>query len=185
MINAGLDSLVLSPFSDTYESSDKPEFLPTTDAPLDSHSQEYNEKLVAALSLDSDSYSHVDPDIMQQFKQYLHEFPTAFLLPNSPLTTIKGFEHTVDTGNAQPVYKPPYRKSPQELRAVRDEIERMLKLKIIEPSNSEWGAPCIPVRKPVENGQVQPPRFVVDYRGLNAITKDDGYVIPTVANCYI
>ena len=136
MINAGLDSSVLSPFSDTYESSDKPEFLPTTDAPLDPHSQEYHEKLVAALGLDSDSYSHVDPDIMKQFKQYLHEFPTAFLLPNSPLTTIKGFEHTVDTGNAEPVYKPPYRKSPQDLRAVRDEIEQMLKLKIIEPSNS-------------------------------------------------
>ena len=76
MINAGLDSSVLSPFSDTYESSDKPEFLPTTDAPLDPHSQEYHEKLVAALGLDSDSYSHVDPDIMKQLKQYLHEFPT-------------------------------------------------------------------------------------------------------------
>ena len=136
MINAGLDSSVLSPFSDTYESSDKPEFLPTTDVPLDPHSQEYHEKLVAVLGLDSDTYSHVDPDIVKQFKQYLQEFLTAFLLPNSPLTTIKGFEHTVDTGNAQSVYKPPYRKSPQELCAVRDETEQMLKLKITEPSNS-------------------------------------------------
>ena len=56
-----LDSSVLSPFSDTYESSDKPEFLPTTDVPLDPHSQEYHEKLVAVLGLDSDTYSHVDP----------------------------------------------------------------------------------------------------------------------------
>ena len=30
----------------------------------------------------------------------------------------------------------PYRKSPQELCAVRDETEQMLKLKITEPSNS-------------------------------------------------
>lgn len=77
----------------------------------------------------------------------------------------------MDTGNAKPVYKPPYCKSPQELCAIHDEIQRMLKLKIIEPSKSEWGTPCIIVRQPVESGQVQPPCFVVDYRGLNTATR--------------
>lgn len=109
----------------------------------------------------------IDPEIMKQCKQYYQEFPTVFLLPNSPLTKIKGFEHKFDTGNA----KPSYRKSLKELRAVCDKIERMLKFKILEPSNSEWGEPCILVRKPLENGQLQPPRFVVDYRGLNSVTR--------------
>ena len=56
----------------------------------------------------------------------------------------------------------------------------MLKMKIIQPSKSEWGAPCILVRKPLENEIQQPPRFVVDYRGLNSVTKGDGYPIPSI-----
>ena len=58
----------------------------------------------------------------------------------------------------------------------------MLKLHIIRPSFSSWGAPCILVRKPLEKGLPQPPRFVVDYRGLNTVTAGDGYPIPSVSN---
>ena len=38
------------------------------------------------------------------------------------------------------------------------------------------------VRKPLEKGLPQPPRFVVDYRGLNTVTAGDGYPIPSVSN---
>ena len=58
----------------------------------------------------------------------------------------------------------------------------MLKMKIIQPSKSEWGALCILVRKPLENGLPQPPRFVVDYRGLNSVTRGHGYSIPSIAS---
>ena len=59
---------------------------------------------------------------------------------------------------------------------------KMLSQGIIKPSHSPWGAPCILVRKPPEKGIPQPPRFVVDYRGLNAVTPGDGYSIPSVSN---
>ena len=58
----------------------------------------------------------------------------------------------------------------------------MFALGIIQPSHSPWGAPCILVRKPLEKGIPQPPRFVVDYCSLNAITLGDGYPIPLVSN---
>ena len=58
----------------------------------------------------------------------------------------------------------------------------MLKMKIIQPSKSEWGAPCILVRKPLENGLPQPLRFVVHYKGLNSVTRGDGYPIPSIAS---
>ena len=66
--------------------------------------------------------------------------------------------------------------------AIKQELGRMLKLNIIHPSTSAWGAPCILVRKPLEKGKPQPPRFVVDYRALNQVTKGDGYPIPSVLN---
>ena len=56
-------------------------------------------------------------------------------------------------------------------------MKRMLKLKIIQP---EWCFPCILVRKPPEKGQLQPPRFVVDYRRLNSVTQGDGYPILSI-----
>ena len=37
------------------------------------------------------------------------------------------------------------------------------------------------VRKPLEKGKRQPPRFVVYYRSLNAVTSGDGYPIPSVS----
>lgn len=139
--------------------------MPTTTTQLDPYSEEYHQTLVKALDLDSAKYSHVDSDILRDFKQLLCKYPTAFLLPGSPLGEIKDFQHYIDTGDALPVYKHPYRKSPEELLAIKNELQRMLKM-IIQPSKSEWGAPCILVHKPLENGVQQPPRFVVHYRGI-------------------
>ena len=58
----------------------------------------------------------------------------------------------------------------------------MLKMHIVKPSHSQWGSPCILVRKPTEKGVPQPPRFVVNYRGLNKVTVGDSYAIPSVSN---
>ncbi len=69
-----------------------------------------------------------------------------------------------------------------DLKAIKEELERMLRLCIVQPSHSAWGAPCILVRKPLEKGKPQPPRFVVDCRSFNTVTKGDGYPIPNVSN---
>ena len=95
---------------------------------------------------------------------------------------MKGFYHNIDTGQSTPVYRLPYRKSPAELCAIKNELKKMLLQGIIKPSHSAWGAPCILVHKPSEKGIPQPPWFVVDYRGLNAVTSGDGYPIPSVSN---
>ena len=104
----------------------------------------------------------------------MRQYPTAFLLSDSPLSKIHGFEHHIDAQDALPVYKHPCRRSPDELLVIKNEIQPMLKIKIIQPSKSEWGALCFLLRKPLENGIQQQPRFVVDYGGLNSVTKGDG-----------
>ena len=58
----------------------------------------------------------------------------------------------------------------------------MLKLKIEQPSQSEWGSPFILVRKPSQKDQLQRPRFVVDYRRLNSATQGDGYPFPSISS---
>ena len=44
----------------------------------------------------------------------------------------------------------------------------LLKLGLIKPSNSEWAAPIVIVKK--SNGDY---RLCIDYRGLNKVTKRD------------
>ncbi len=73
---------------------------------------------------------------MNQFKTLLARYPQAFYLPGAPLSTVQGFQHNIDTGDAPPVYKLPYRKSIAEFKAIKEELERMLRLRIIQPSNS-------------------------------------------------
>ena len=81
--------------------SDHPHAFPPTDSGgLDPHSEEYFNKLVQALELDSPTYSHVDPRIMQEFKELLRKYPEAFYLLGSKLGTMKGFYHNIDTGQA-------------------------------------------------------------------------------------
>ena len=176
------DSAILSPFLETTACDNPHAFPPTSEANLLPHSDTFFTQLVEALQLHSPKYAHVPTKILQQFKALLRKYPQAFHLPTSPLYPIKGFYHDIDTGDSPPVYKLPYRKSPAELQAIKNELERMLRLRIIEPSHSPWGVPRILVHKLLENGKPQPPRFVIDYRGLNAVNKGDGYPIPNVSN---
>ena len=178
----GLDSSILSDLLEPADVEHPKALPPITDNCRKLTEEQYFKELVTALDLDTPSYAHVPSKILAEFKNILRKYTAAFYLPNTPLSTIKGFYHSIDTGEAAPVYRLPYRKSPSELVAIKNELERMLKLHIVRPSNSPWGAPVILVRKPPEKGKPQPPRFVVDYRGLNAVTKGDGYPIPSVSN---
>ena len=182
MAQAGSDSSFLSPFLPELDLDPPHVFPPAESVDLDPHSEEYFQKLVPALDLDTDIYAHLNPVIMKQFKELIRKYSHSFHLPGSPLGTIKGYYHHIATGDSPPVYRLPYRKSPSELAAIKDELHKMLKLHIIRPSFSSWGAPCVLVRKPLEKGLPQPPRFVVDYRGLNTVTAGDGYPIPSVSN---
>ena len=113
---------------------------PTGGAYLDLHSDEYFDKLVKALELDGPLYAKVDPNTMDQFKEILHKYPEAFHLRGTPLGTIKGFYHNIDTGDSPPVYLLPYLKSPSELCAIKNELQHILSMNIIQPSHSPYGS---------------------------------------------
>ena len=101
-------------------------FPPVENVGIDSHSEEYFQKLVAALIL-TDIYAHVDPVIMKQFKELIRKYSHAFYLPGSQLGRIKGYQHHIATRDSPPVFCLPYWKSPSELAAIKDELQKMLK----------------------------------------------------------
>ncbi|XP_074819017.1 uncharacterized protein LOC141993377 [Natator depressus] len=81
--------------------------------------------------------------------------------------------HSIDTGNARPIRVQPYRVSAQAKTAIEREIQDMLQMGVIRPSESAWASPVVLVPKP--DGEI---RFCVDYRKLNAVTRPDNYPMP-------
>lgn len=85
-------------------------------------------------------------------------------------------EHHIDTGDAQPIRQRYYRMSPEKQRIIVDQVVEMLALNVIEPCESAWSSPVLVVTK--KNGQ---PRFCLDSRKLNSVTRKDAYNLPYVS----
>jgi len=95
------------------------------------------------------------------------------------LATIHATEHAIVTpADAVPIRAQPHRTGPFKRQIIADQTNKMLKLKVIEPSHSAWVSPVVIV--PKKNGKA---RFCVDYRRLNHITKKDTYPLPRREDC--
>ena len=84
-------------------------------------------------------------------------------------------EHTIVTTDSSPVRLPPYRLPYAYREPVKAEIDSMLEHGIIEPSNSEWSAPIVIVKKRDDTL-----RLCVDYRQLNSVSVMDAYPMPRI-----
>lgn len=82
---------------------------------------------------------------------------------------------TIDTGDAKPFKRKQYLMSPYMLKILNDELDEMLKLDVVEPSNSPYSSPVLLVKK--SNGEH---RFCFDGRILNGQTKFDAYPLPSI-----
>ena len=110
-------------------------------------------------------------------RQYKHLF---YGLGSTKLGCTSQMEHSIDTGDARPIKRNPYR-IPYALKPVVDEHIEMLEKEIIEPSMSPWSSSIVLVQKKSRDGSIKY-RFCIDYRALNAVTKLDAYPIPNIVD---
>lgn len=82
---------------------------------------------------------------------------------------------TIDTGDSKPFKMKPYLLSPYLQEILNKELDSMLKLGVIENSESPWSSPTLLVKK--ANGEY---RFCFDGRALNKISKHDSYPLPHI-----
>lgn len=85
--------------------------------------------------------------------------------------------HSIETGDAKPIKQRYYNLSPARQKIVEEELDKMLKLKVVEPSKSPWSSPIVLLDKP--DGSY---RFCVNYKALNSVTKPDAYPLPKVTH---
>lgn len=84
--------------------------------------------------------------------------------------------HHINTGDAEPIRQRYYRMSPDKLKIISEQVDEMLSLDVITPCESPWSSPVLVVGK--KDGK---PRFCLDSRKLNSVTKKDAYNLPYVS----
>ena len=105
----------------------------------------------------------------------LLKFENCFANDEDDLGTCQVAEHTIDIGDAVPVHQRPYKSAWRERTIIQQQVDRMLKQGVIEPSESPWSSPVVLVKK--KTGEW---RFCVDYRKLNEVTVNDVYPLPRI-----
>ena len=117
-----------------------------------------------------------DPATRERILDMLGEFEEMW---NGRLGRIDAAKHRIQlTPEARPVFQAPYRAGQKAREFVKEEVTRMLRDGVIEPSASEWASPIVLAEK--KDGSL---RFCVDYRKLNAVTVRDSYPIPRMDEC--
>lgn len=84
-------------------------------------------------------------------------------------------QHDIELTTEVPFSSKAYRMSPRQLDIMKAEVKRMLRLGVIKEGYSEYCSPLMLVEVPGKD-----PRPCVDYRKLNAITKDQVYPLPNI-----
>jgi len=108
-------------------------------------------------------------------KELLWKFREIFSLSNTDFGKTTLVEHEIDTGDSEPIYVRPFRRSLAEEEEIKKEVQDMYEAGVIESSTSPW---CFPVlRVPKKDGTK---RFSIDFRKLNAVTRQDRFPLPNI-----
>ena len=102
---------------------------------------------------------------MKEAKSLVKEFQQIFT--ENPVSTHFA-EHRIETTIGEPVRVKQYPVPYAVRNSIDEEVSKMLKADIIEPSTSAYNAPILLVRK-----KDKTTRFCVDFRRLNSVTKFD------------
>ena len=81
----------------------------------------------------------------------------------------------INTGDHAPVASHPYRIAPRWRDEVKQQLDQLLQLGIIQPSFSPWSSSIVTVKK--NDGGI---RICIDYRAVNAVTQPDPYQMPLI-----
>lgn len=117
-------------------------------------------------------------DLTEEQKTKLAEVVSTFKYPeeNEPLGRTNVLEHRIDTGDAKPIKQRHYPVSPYVQEEMDLELERMLKLGVIEKSFGSWSSPIVGVRK--SSGKL---RLCLDCRKVNEVSKTDAFPLPYIS----
>ena len=150
------------------EGKDKPE-------PAKLSTQQRQELLLAALKKDSglDCLKEWPPKLAKKAVSLLLEFHHVFSLEPNKIGCTDATKHVIELMKEEPFKERFHCIAPPLVDEVCQHIQEMLDGSAIRPSQSPWCNAVVLVRK--KDGSL---RFCIDFRRLNARTKEDAYPLP-------
>jgi hypothetical protein len=124
--------------------------------------------------------NHLDKAAKTQLCKLIADHSSTLKLPDNNLSATNLLQHRIETTDDLPVYSRNYRYPYAFQEAIREEIDKLIKEKIVRPSNSPYNSPLWVVPKKLDASGKKKVRLVVDYRKLNNKTKDDKFPIPNI-----
>lgn len=120
-----------------------------------------------------ESFSDLTESQKSELNTVINCFAT--IAPEDKLGHTHLLQHEIDTGDAKPISQRQYPLSPAMQVHLNKEIDEMLKLGVIQPSQSPWCSPLWLV--PKSSGEY---RVCFDGRKLNSVTVKDTYPMPQI-----
>ena len=113
----------------------------------------------------------------EEYSAMLSQFPNLFITSYEEIRGFKGEDlHIELKDGAQPVRQKLRRMGAEQMQALREEVDKLLKAGFIYPvDTAEWVSPVVVT--PKKDGRW---RICVDFKPLNAATKKDPYPLPFI-----
>ena len=118
-------------------------------------------------------------NIQNKLDTLLKEYESQIAKDETSIRTTPLTSMMIDTGNSDPVSQKPYPIAMKHYQWVKEEIEKLLKAKVICSSRSSWSAPIIIVPKG-DGGK----HLVINYRTLNKVTRKFTWPMPKVEDIF-
>ena len=112
---------------------------------------------------------------LESVKHMVYKWRHIFSKDSMDLGKTSVLKHRIDLHDNIPVKERARRIPPNMIEELRNHIQQLHSMGVIEESVSPWSSPIVLVRK--KSGEL---RMCVDYRKLNAKTVKDSYRIPTI-----
>lgn len=112
-------------------------------------------------------------------KNLCEEFNDIFFIPGDKLSVNNFYEQEIRVSDSKPVFRKNYRIPESQKNEVKEQITKMLRDDIIEPSDSPYNSPIFLVPKKSRDGSKKF-RLVVDFRDLNTKVEQDRFPLPRI-----
>lgn len=110
-------------------------------------------------------------DLVYRFACLFNDVPTR-------TTVLKHDIELKEPKDQRPIKQHPYRANQVKRELMKTEVEYPLQNGLATPSSSPWSSPCL-----VEAKSDGSPRFITDFRKVNAVTIQDSYPLPRMEDC--